>query len=212
MAQSLNSGWRTVSGAARRLNARAGCVARHPLPPLLLLTDRERADALQQINRLPPGSAVILRDYRAPDRRALARRLRAETRTRRLLFLIAGDWRLAVETGADGLHLPEAMVAQRRAWRRAREGWLVTAAAHGPAALERAAAAGADAALLSPVFPTGSHPGARTLGPGRFAQLVRAAPLPVYALGGLGGETAQSFALSGAAGLAGVTLAETGAG
>ena len=81
--------------------------------------------------------------------------------------------------------------------------WL-TAAAHGRAGLVRAARAGARAALLSPVFPTASHPGAPTLGPVRFAGLVRASPLPVYALGGIDARRARRLAGTGACGLAGV--------
>ena len=44
---------------------------------------------------------------------------------------------------------------------------------------------GADAVLLSPVFPTRSHPGARTLGPLRFRLLAAHAAMPVIALGGM---------------------------
>ncbi len=39
--------------------------------------------------------------------------------------------------------------------------------------------------LLSPVFPTRSHPDARTLGPTRFRLLARRANMPVIALGGM---------------------------
>ena len=40
-------------------------------------------------------------------------------------------------------------------------------------------------ALVSPVFPTRSHPGAPALGVARAAALARALPLPAFALGGL---------------------------
>ena len=72
--------------------------------------------------------------------------------------------------------------------------WLVTAAVHSPAALRAAAAAGADAALLSPIFATASHPDVRTLGLQRFAALAQASPLPVYALGGIDRDRAASLA------------------
>ena len=68
----------------------------------------------------------------------------------------------------------------------------------------RAALAGVDAVLLSPVFPTKSHPGAAPIGPLRFAAWVRECPLPVYALGGVSLQSARRLASSGAAGFAGI--------
>jgi len=44
---------------------------------------------------------------------------------------------------------------------------------------------GADGLLLSPVFPTRSHPGGKSLGPLRFRLLARRAKAPVIALGGM---------------------------
>jgi thiamine-phosphate pyrophosphorylase len=185
----------TLAKQARRLNARTG--RGRGLPALLLLTDEVRLpDPLAAAARLPRGAGVILRHYGAPDRAALAARLAALCRRRGLLLLVAEDWRLAAAVRADGVHLPER--PQRRF--RGRPGWLVTAAAHSAPALIRAARRGADAALLSPAFPTRSHPGRPALGPARFARLAHAAPLPVYALGGVDERTAAR--LRGAVGVA----------
>jgi thiamine-phosphate pyrophosphorylase len=49
----------------------------------------------------------------------------------------------------------------------------------------------ADAVLLSPVFPTRSHPGAAALGPARFRLMARHAQMPVVALGGMTVRTAR---------------------
>lgn len=184
------------------------------LPRLILMTDAGRLpDPEAAIGKLPSGSAVILRDYDAPDRAARAQALRASTRRRGLLLLIGADWRLAWRVGADGVHLPERLVRAAGQIRRVRPDWLVTAAAHSQAALRAAEHAGADAALLSPVFPTGSHPGARALGPVRFAALVREAGLPVYALGGIDRRAIARLRNSGAAGYTGITgLVEAGIG
>lgn len=187
---------------ARRLNLSAGGGR---LPALILMTDDARlADPAAAIASLPRGSAVILRHYDDPGREALGHRLLALSRVAGVRLLIAGDARLACRLGADGVHLPEWMV-RGAAWRRwRRPGWLVTAAAHSPAALWHARRAGADAALLSPVFATASHPGAKPLGALRFAAWCREAPLPVYALGGITAETAGRLAASPAAGLAAI--------
>lgn len=182
------------------------------LPPLLLLTDAVRLpDPRPALERLPAGSAVIFRHYGVPGRAALAAEVAAACRSLRLKLLIAADPGLAVALGADGMHWPEGLVPSAPGvWaraRRARAGWLVTAAAHSETALRRAAAAGADAALLSPVFETQSHPDRATLGPVRFAAMVRRADIPVYALGGVDALTAPRLRGSGAAGLAGISFA-----
>ena len=199
----------TLAELARRLKfrGRLGRVnSRAALPPLILMTDTARLpDPTAIMSLLPAGTAVILRGAQTPKHRELARRLALACRRRRLRLLIAGDARLAAAIGAGGVHLPEAMATRGPGpWSRlARPDWIVTAAAHGPSALWRALRAGADAALLSPVFPTESHPGAPPLGPLRFALWCRRSPLPVYALGGIEASTARRLTASGAAGFAG---------
>jgi thiamine-phosphate pyrophosphorylase len=148
---------------------------------------------------------VLLRDYDAPERAALAEALRVATRRHGLLLLVGGDWRLAARVDADGLHLPEWQARTGYRFDRARPGWLITAAAHSRAALIAAARAGADAALLSPVFPTRSHPVARPLGPVRFAALAHGAPLPVYALGGIDARARRRLNACGMTGFAGIS-------
>jgi thiamine-phosphate pyrophosphorylase len=68
---------------------------------------------------------------------------------------------------------------------RRKPGWIIIAAAHSEPELRAAWLTGADAALLSPVFATASHPSARTLGVIRFARLAVSTAMPVYALGGV---------------------------
>ncbi|MCS5604321.1 MAG: thiamine phosphate synthase, partial [Alphaproteobacteria bacterium] len=88
---------------------------------------------------------------------------------------------------------------------RRRPGWLVTAAAHSLAALNQAARIGADAALLSPVFATQSHPAVPFLGAMRFAAMARKAALPVYALGGVSSKNIGQLAPSRAVGVAAIS-------
>lgn len=80
-----------------------------PVPPLWLITDDTRGNAEAAMDRLPKGAGVIFRHYAAPGRAALARRLRARAQQRGLLFLVAGDPRLAAVVGADGFHAPQAL-------------------------------------------------------------------------------------------------------
>ncbi|MFZ4411380.1 MAG: thiamine phosphate synthase [Paracraurococcus sp.] len=174
---------RTLEAAARRLKPRPG------LPRLYLLGDPQRLpDPRPAAARLPAGAAVIARGL-APEVLAGLARL---ARRRRLVLLVAAEGRVALRHGA-GLHVPDRrgtagllpfLLARRQ--RRL----LLTAAAHGRAGLTRARRLGADAVLLSPVFPTASHPGAPALGPFRWAALAQAAGRPVVALGGIAGGNA----------------------
>jgi 8-oxo-dGTP diphosphatase len=61
---------------------------------------------------------------------------------------------------------------------------------------------GCDFALLSPVLPTLSHPGALHLGWDRFATIAAESTIPVYALGGLQQDDLQAAWLHGAHGIA----------
>ncbi len=171
------------------------------------MSDEARlADPVAALARLPRGAAVILRHYGAASRAALARRLVRAARRRGIAVLVAGDWRLAVESGAAGLHLPEAALGTPLAIGPAvrSKKLFVTVSAHSSNALFLAGKRGISAALLGPVFPTRSHPGRPALGPLRFAALCRISPVPVIALGGIDARSALKIRDSGAAGIAGI--------
>ncbi len=186
-----------LASAAAALKRQSG----RPAPfSLAFLTDADRSANPELVARaLPRGSAIIFRDYGAPGRETAARRLLSICRRRGVLLIIGADADLAVRIGAHGVHYPS--------WSRARPdpGMIISAACHDAAELTRAGSAGADAALLSPVFPTRSHPGAPTLGPDRFKRLAAAARLPVIALGGVDETNAMRLAGRGVAGLAAVS-------
>lgn len=103
---------------------------------------------------------------------------------------------------ADGVHLRAADLSGERP-SLAPGAWL-GASVHDAAELARARELDADLAVLGPVLPTPSHPGAATLGWERFAALAEGAGLPVFALGGQSpGTRGQAFA-QGAHGIAGI--------
>ena len=186
------------------LRCRRRIKGRRP-PPLVLLTDAARLpDPLGVAGKLPAGSLVILRHYDAAHRQALGIRLAKLCRAKRLTLLVAGDPALAQSLKA-GLHLPDYLLKKPLpAIRLLGKYKLLTAACHSRAAMKRAQSAGAKALLLSPVFPTMSHPGAKSLGVFAFRRLVRTCPLPVYALGGVNAQTIGLLTDSGAAGAAGI--------
>lgn len=97
--------------------------------------------------------------------------------------LVNGDIELARGVGADGVHLqPE---HYRKLHARPAGDLLWAAACHNRGELLQAARLEADFAVLSPVLPTRSHPGAEVLGWQGFAEAIHELPMPVYALGGM---------------------------
>jgi 8-oxo-dGTP diphosphatase len=114
-------------------------------------------------------------------------------------IMLNGDAALARSLGCAGVHWPAAtlLAATVRP-----EGMLCAASCHDSAELARAAALGLDFAVLGPVAPTPSHPDAPPLGWSSVAGLLRATPLPVYALGGLERSDLDTAIAHGAHGIA----------
>lgn len=189
-----------LATAAARLNA-----ATPHLPALILMTDETRLrDPLAAARALPSESAVIVRHTQDQARRELAMALLPAARARRLRLLIANDPTLAEDIDADGLHLSEARATDARDARASHPDWFITAAAHSERAVAAAAEAGADAALVSPVFPTPSHPDRLALGVEHFLSIARASPIPVYALGGVNATNAALLMGTNVAGIAAI--------
>lgn len=166
------------------------------------MTDDERTpDPERVILKLPRGAAVIFRNYGDPHRARTALQLRDLCHKRGILFLVANDAALAARTKADGVHLPHHML---RGLSRPRPFQLVTAAVHDEAELRSAKRANVDAVIVSPVFSTASHPGAKALDVTRFAALTAKATRPVYALGGITQHNAHRLIATKAMGIAAI--------
>lgn len=176
-----------------------------PLPSLVLLTDRRAAAArgrtLVATVAAAVGAgarAVLLRekDLAADLRGRLAGELARVIAGSSARLGIASDARLAARHAVDWVHLA------------ARDPWpggelLVGRSCHGEAEVFGAAAEGCGYVTLSPVAPSTSKAGyGPPLGAGRLAQLCRATPLAVYALGGVDAGNAASWVGAGARGVA----------
>jgi len=131
--------------------------------------------------------------------RRFAERLLPLARAAGARVLLNGEAATARELGCEGVHWPSAILL---AARERPVDMLCAASCHDESELARAAALGLDFAVLGPVAPTPSHPGATPLGWPRVADLLRATSLPVYALGGLRHsdlDTAMDFGAHGIA-------------
>jgi thiamine-phosphate pyrophosphorylase len=175
------------------------------VPLLWLLSDPVRLpDPAGPAGRLPRGAAVLARGARPLVLLRLARLARG----RGLALLLGGEGRAALALRA-GLHVPDrapvrGLLPFLRA-RRAGAPWaLLSVAVHGRAGMARGRRLRADCALLSPAFPTASHPGAPALGPLRWAAQARALGRPAVALGGVGAATAGRLPRRGAGRAAGL--------
>jgi 8-oxo-dGTP diphosphatase len=145
------------------------------IEPFLQRLDAALADGLRM---------VMVREKRMPGTRlaAFACEVVRRCHAAGAKALIHGDAQLAVECGADGVHLPAA--ALLHAPSRPQAG-LCGASCHDAAELEHAQRLGLDYAVLGAVLPTASHPGQPAMGWERFAQLAAGCVIPVYALGGM---------------------------
>ena len=140
-----------------------------------------------------------LRDKELPGRPllALAERLRAATARTGALLFVNDRLDVALAAGADGVQLGTGSMPADVARRLLPAGTLIGVSTHAPGE----APAGADFALFGPVWATPSKTGAQ--GEDRLREAVRAAPIPVLAIGGV---TAERIAAARAAGAAGVAV------
>jgi thiamine-phosphate pyrophosphorylase len=155
---------------------------RQTFPQHWLISDERNDPALDDaLARLPRGSGFIYRHYHLEPAERVARyhALAKLARRRGHLVILSDSAQTATEWGADGIYGPPRALDPRR------PGLLRIATAHSAREIAEANRAGADAVLLSPAFPTRSHPGAAALGPLRFRLLAALSAAPVIALGGM---------------------------
>jgi thiamine-phosphate pyrophosphorylase len=161
---------RCYSGAA---------MMRHPVPSLWLLSDARNDAALERtLKRLPRRSGFVFRHYHLPpaERRKRYEQLRRLCRGRGIAVVLAGSRRQARVWRADAAYGADGEIATAHSLRELRQ------------------TGKALAVMLSPVFPTRSHPGGRVLGPVRFLLLAPRSPVSVIALGGMTASRARALA------------------
>lgn len=176
---------------------------------LIVITDRRRAhvDVVDQVARLvaavPPGIALVMLREKDLEGRALvemARMMVAVARRAGARLVVNDRVDVALAAGADGVHLPEAGFAVEEARALLPSGALVGASVHDEAGARARAASGCDYVLAGPVWDT---PGKTAVGVDALARLVAAAaPLPVFAVGGIDVARADEALVAGAHGVA----------
>ena len=117
--------------------------------------------------------------------------------------LVNGPPELAERTGADGLHLSGSRLRGLRRRPLGADRWLA-ASCHDAEELALACRLPVDFAVVSPVRPTPSHPGAPVLGWDGFRALTDSSTVPVYALGGVGPADVDHVRACGGQGIAAI--------
>ncbi len=117
---------------------------------------------------------------------AKAHALRAITRGTKTLFIVNDDPEIAVECGADGVHLGQGDMPLPEARRRYPSLNIFGLSTHSYAQMEAAKAVMPDYAGVGPVYatPTKDIPDP-TLGPEEAGRIVQASPWPTVAIGGI---------------------------
>lgn len=180
------------------------------LPGRMAVSHAWQIGAAAQLDAIRRACAVrpLLLQIREPVLDDAARAFAAESiriaRSAGSLTVINGDIDAARSLGADGVHLKSAQLATLDI--RPPLDW-VGASCHTADDLAHAQRLGLDYAVLGPVLPTATHPGAPVLGWEALAGLIAGCAIPVFAIGGLDSSHEARAHACGAHGIAAIRSA-----
>ena len=171
------------------------------LPKIIIIFNEDDFDEKKFLNlKIPKESAFLLRSYKVKGRKKIAKQLLKFCKMKKLKLLIASDIKLAEDINAHGVHFPEYMIKKKNIinWVivkniKLRKNWIITTAVHSLQAIKNAEFFDIDAALLSPVFSSKSHPNEKNLGINKFLKIVKKTKLPIYPLGGINIKNIKSL-------------------
>ena len=183
---------------------------------LMVITDR-RACAkplTETVQRALDGGADAVqlreRDLHAAELIRLAETLRRATDRAHAALIINHRLDVALAVGADGVHLGWRSLRPQQARRLAGSRLRIGVSCHSGRQLRAAQSAGADYALLGPVFFTPSKRGlVRPLGLDTFRTAASASAIPVIAIGGITPHNASAVRRAGASGIAVISAVMT---
>lgn len=179
-------------------------------PKILVITSRKRfegeVDFLKQIEKIavakPFGIVLREKDLPVKEYSALARKVRDICRSAGASLIVHGHPEVARELGIPALHMP--LDALGKMSSEERKGFEVLGAScHSVEDVLRAKALGCDYVTAGHVYATDCKPGLPPRGADFLAEVCGpAAPMPVFALGGLTPGRAPEVRRAGAAGFA----------
>lgn len=160
-----------------------------------------------QIDALPQSNAQLYWRVQTGEIEKIEQQLSTLNDAQRQKLILNIDlWRelnTALQAKIDTIHLKQSQLMGLN------KGELVIgkrfiAACHDAVSLQHAHHIGCDAVFLSPVNSTETHPNAKVLGWGDFAELAKDSDIPVFALGGVAPENLEQAQKHHAYGLAGI--------
>ena len=181
---------------------------------LYYVTDRRSCPSPVDIRireALEAGVEMVQIREKDLEARELFELVRAAAVPRRGKLLVNSRADVALAAGADGVHLPSGAPAASRLRSFTPPGFVIGRSCHSVGEVCAAEQGGADFAVFGPVFDT---PSKRPFGPPagleRLREACRSARIPVLALGGVNLENARSCLDHGAAGIAAISLFQSG--
>ena len=154
------------------------------LPPIFYCTDENRNfDSTNVISNLPNGWGIIFRSKNSDKQMDEVVNLNRLCKANKITFLLSQFPSVARKIGADGVHWPESLLQESKAWRGHFK--MMTGSVHSFAGLRNSRSYPLDAVLYSSVFASESSSSSKPIGPIRYRQCVRHSQLPVYALAGV---------------------------
>lgn len=176
---------------------------------LYAVTDRAwtgRMTLAQQVEAALKGGATLVqlreKTLGKPDFLAQAVELAALCRGYGVPLIVNDNVDVALESGADGVHLGQEDQDPRAVRRRVGAGFLIGVSAHTVAEARAAQAAGADYLGVGAVFATATKPGVTDMPFETLRSICRAVGIPVVAIGGITRENILRLTGSGAEGVA----------
>ncbi len=175
-------------------------------PTLWFFTDHERnPEPYNILNQLPKNTGIVFRDYNAKRRKKMALKMADFCNKNKLILLIAGDTKLALEVGASGVHIPEYNKFNLPYLKPNKPNWIVSASVHNQHMLKKVTSFGVNIIFLSPIFYTSSHPYGKTLGIHNLRRLTKEFSIFSIALGGINKNSISKLNGSGINGIAAIS-------
>ncbi|WP_349320787.1 thiamine phosphate synthase [Asticcacaulis sp. MM231] len=178
------------------------------MPALFFFTDPKRTPHPEDIAiHMPEGCGIIYRHFGESHAAKRARLLRKITSDNGLTLLIGEDDALALEVGADGVHLRQKSLIRAGDLHARYTHLTLTAACHDTETLRTLTGdEGLSAVFISPVFASRSPSaqGIEALGAKGVRDLTDVANVPVYGLGGISCDNILSLRDTGLSGIGAV--------
>ncbi len=168
------------------------------------LKDGETLESVVEEAILGGASAIQLREKNITKQDFLekAKAIKKITDTYNVLFIVNDDADVAIEVGADGVHLGASDSAIAEVRKIAPKDFIIGSSARSVDIAKRAEADGADYLGVGAVFGTATKSDAKTISVDVLSDIVKAVDIPVVAIGGVNYKNILELRGSGVAGAA----------